>query len=406
MFWEKWIPKSYLLESPICGVECAIEENKTQYHYCIVESTKKTLNIINKGTCNDLQQITLLTQKKKTPILFSITGKGIITKKIIFSDNENLEVSELVKTYMPTIQVNEFYCQFYKCDDNTGYLSVCRQTLINEIIKPLLDKKVLINVFIGPLIINALAPLIQSYSIIQTSLSEIELNNGTVNTIVTKASNEDVSIKIDGLALSQNSIISFASCFGYLTQQTNYSSINNELSNLPITHLEKNKLKVLLFSFIAVFFIISATNAYLFFQKHELKTTLDAELNLYESKNNQITQLLENYHKKKALIEGAGIFNNKYLSIHADKIAATLPNEILLRELNFNPMEQETEEDSLIKFNENEIIIKGNCNKSLLLNEWINVLKSQSFIESVDLETFVYHSESHQPNFVIKLKTN
>lgn len=405
MFWEKWIPKSYLLDTPICGVECTIDDNQTQYYYCLIDSSKKALSIVNKGSNTDLEQIIQLTQKKKTPILFSVTGKGIITKKIIFSENENLEVDELVKRYLSTINANEFYCQFYQCNENSGYLSVCRQSLLDELIKPLLEKQLIINVFIGPIITNALAPAIQSYNQLKTNVYDLELNNGLVDGIKAITSQENTQIKIDGLELPTDIVISFASCFGYLTQQTNYSSLQSKLSNLPTKHLEKNKLKVLILSLVAIFLVISATNAFLFFQKHEEQTLLETELNLYESKNNQITQLLENYQKKKNLIEQAGIFSNQYLSIHADKIAASLPEEILLRELNFNPMEQETEEDSLVQFNEKEIIIKGNCNKSLLLNEWLNVLKSQSFIQSADLETFIYHSEFHQPNFVIKLKT-
>jgi Tfp pilus assembly protein PilN len=146
-------------------------------------------------------------------------------------------------------------------------------------------------------------------------------------------------------------------------------------------------------------------NSVLFFQKYEENNALEVELNLYESKNNQITQLLESYQKKKNLIEQAGIFDNKKMSVFADKIAASLPNEILLRELYFNPEEGDTEEDSLTNFTENQLIIKGNCSKSLILNEWINILKSQSFVKNVNLETFIYNSEGYLPNFVLKVDT-
>jgi hypothetical protein len=214
-----------------------------------------------------------------------------------------------------------------------------------------------------------------------------------------------VSLDLGETTIQPSHTVSFAIGLYYLTHQENYHTTHVELTHLPIQHIEKIKTRLLLFVFIIFLFIISAINSVLFFQKFEENSALEVELNLYESKNNQITQLLDSYQKKKSLIEQTGIFDNKKMSVYADKIAASLPNEILLRELYFNPEEGETEEDSLTNFTENELIIKGNCNKSLLLNEWINILKSQNFIKAVNLETFIYNSEGHLPNFVLKVDT-
>jgi hypothetical protein len=62
-------------------------------------------------------------------------------------------------------------------------------------------------------------------------------------------------------------------------------------------------------------------------------------------------------------------------------------------------------EDSLITFSSKQLIIKGNCNKSLIINEWANVLKMQKFIKDVSLEKFSYNSEGLLPNFEIKIIT-
>ena len=156
----------------------------------------------------------------------------------------------------------------------------------------------------------------------------------------------------------------------------------------------------------AFIFIVSALNSVLFFNIFEEHNQLEVELNLYESKNAKITELLSNYEKKKSLIEQAGIFENKKLSVFADKIGSSLPNEIVLKELYFNPEIGETEEDSLVNFNKNQLLIKGNCNKSYILNEWINVLKNQNFIKNVNLKNFIYNSSSHLPNFILEIEIN
>jgi hypothetical protein len=50
-------------------------------------------------------------------------------------------------------------------------------------------------------------------------------------------------------------------------------------------------------------------------------------------------------------------------------------------------------------------VIKGNCNKSLILNEWVSVLKMQKFIKDVSLEKFTFNKETALPNFEIRIIT-
>ncbi len=97
---------------------------------------------------------------------------------------------------------------------------------------------------------------------------------------------------------------------------------------------------------------------------------------------------------------------NNTTSMYTDKIAATIPNEVVLREWVSNPAKKHIEEDSLLVFDKNNILIKGNCDKSLIVNEWINVLKGQNFVKDVNLEKFSYISENNQPNFEVKIVTN
>jgi cytochrome b len=407
MWWERWIPKSYLTKSSVCGVECIFDDKGITFHYSVLQIKKNKIDVLESGTTTEVSDILKIAKKANAPIVLSVIGKGIITKKIVFSETDALQLSDLVKQHLQTINPNDFYIQFYKNDTQSGFLSVCRKEQIDELIKQFsTTKQECVNVFIGSLVCNALSSLTSSHNRIYTSINQLDLINGYIDTISLKTNtDESYSLTIGDLEIVSNQTISFASGFSYLTRQHNFIADDSAINNLLSKHTEKLKLRLLLLVFIAFIFVISAVNSMLFFQKFEENTTLEAELNLYESKNAQITQLLDNYQKKKSLIEQAGIFDNKKLSVYADKIGASLPEEIVLRELYFNPEIGETEEDSLMDFKEHQLIIKGNCNKSLILNEWVNVLKSQSFVKSVNLENFIFNSEGHLPNFVLKLET-
>ena len=406
MWWERWIPESYLTKSAICGVECIYSDAGISFNYAILENKKKKLSVSEKGSTYHTSDIIALAKKASAPISLAVTGKGVIVKKVIFSENDSISLPDLLNQHLPAIPFHEFYVQFYKNNSNSGHIAVCRKTQIDEMIKELSkDKTEIVNVFLGSFISNALSVLTEGYNRLSTTTNQLELSNGFVESVMPVNETTQNNLIIDDLIIQPEQTVSFAAGFSYLTRQTNYTSDNSEITGLPTHHSEKLKTRLLLFVVIALIFVISGVNSVLFFQKFEENNTLEVELNLYESKNNQITQLLESYQKKKSLIEQAGIFENKKMSVYADKIAASLPDDILLRELYFNPEEGETEEDSLTNFTENQLIIKGNCSKSLLLNDWINILKSQNFIKGVNLETFIYNSEGHLPNFVLKVDT-
>ncbi len=406
MWWERWIPKSYLIKSSVCSVEYIIDENDASVYVAFLQRKKNKLEISDKSRFNTIADAGSLIAKHKASLVITVNGKGVILKKIIFSENDSLELNDLVRQHLPTININEFYIQFYKNTNNTGYLAICRKVLLDEILTHVASLKAeLVNVFIGSLVCNSLAVLTAAHNRIYSSTYQLNLVNGEVEEIIPFDGLKEADLAIDGINVSPAYSVSFAAGFSYLTQQANYSSDNKELTKLLGNHLESNKIRYLVSLLVIIIFVISGVNSVVFFQKFEENTRLDVELNLYESKNSQITQLLENYQKKKNLIEQTGIFENKKLSVYADKLAASLPGDIVLRELYFNPENDDVEEDSLVSFQNDELIIKGNCNKSLLLNEWVNVLKSQNFVKSINLESFIYNSEGHLPNFILKLET-
>lgn len=406
MWWERWIPKSSLIKGSVCGVECVFDDNGFTCFYSILQIKKNKVVISESGNTTTVADILVLAKKNNAAIVLTLCGKGIIVKRIIFSENDSLQLKDLLQQHLPTIAGDDFYVQFYKSSESSGNISVCRKEQVNEVLNQFTKDKIeLANVFIGPLISNALSLITLGYNRLNSNTHLIELSNGFVDSLTAKKDDSPSELVIDDLHVNSSQLVSFAAGFSYLTQQTNYVSDNVELSKLPQAHLEKLKTRFLLAALIVFVFVISGINSVLFFQKYDENSALEVQLNLYESKNNQITELLDNYQKKKSLIEQAGIFENKKMSVYADKIAGSLPNEILLRELYFNPEEGETEEDSLTNFSENQLIIKGNCNKSLILNDWINILKSQDFIKNVNLETFIYNSEGHLPNFVLKIDT-
>ena len=405
MWWERWIPGTYLTKSSVCGIECVFGETGISYHYAVLQTRKNKIEMAKQGSTSDLNEVLAIAKKASAPLCFVLNGKGIMVKKILLGGSDSSDLKDLMQQHLPAIQASEFYTQFYQNENGYGHIALCRKEQLNQLLGALGPKAEPANVYIGPAVCNALSLITASYNRLTSSTLRLELSNGYLDESYPLGDTDPVTVSIDGLSVAPAQLMAFAAGFAYLSRQEVYATDNTEIAQFPRQHAEKIKVRILLFFFIAILFVISGVNSVLFFQKFEEHTALDVELNLYESKHSQITKLLEEYQKKKSLIEQAGVFDHKKISVYADKIAASLPQDIVLREMYFNPEDGEAELDSLADFRQNELIIKGNCSKSLLLNDWVNVLKSQSFVKSVNLENYIFSSEGHLPNFVLKLKT-
>jgi len=406
MFLDRVIPSKYLVKQSVCAIEALCEDNGVSYNYIWLKNKGKTIDIVDKGTVVSLSDIPKKILKDKIPVVLILNGKGIVIKKINFSNESNLGISELVKQSLPTINPNEFYIQIFRQEDLSAFICFCRKELIDSFLKELiLNKYDVAFVAIGSPSVIGLKPVWSNFNQIPTSTHSIVLTNGNIDSM-SGISNEDAKITIEGIELSKTNTLGFANGLSYLIQNGIAENVNPELIQIPIAHQERNKFRALTITSIAVVFVIAITNVIFYTNYFDKNNKLETELSVYQGKYEQINKLLNDYQSKKGLIENAGILNGNKFSEYADKVGATIPEDVVLSNMYFNPKNEDIEsEDSLVTFLSKRLIIKGNCNKTFIVNEWVNILKMQKFIKDVSLEKFSYNKEGLTPNFEIKIVT-
>lgn len=407
MFWDKWIPKKYLVKSEVCAVELCYTEEGTVYYFTQLRTKKNKLEISASGTCPDVLTLPESILKNKIPLLLILNGKGIILKKITLNENSEDELDQLIRQNLPAIQATDFYIQAYKQKDNSMFLSLCRKEQLDTVLNEFKNKKhELAGIFIGAPSIIGLEPLWNNFNVIPTSLHSAELSNSTLDVLSPNTSDADAGIQLEELKISRTHTLGFAGSLSYLMQRPIATNHNTELLALQTKHTEANKFRFLTIVTVGIAFVTAIINVAFYTTYFDKNNKLETELSVYQGKYEQINQLLSDYQKNKDLIENAGVLNKNKLSEYADKIGKTLPDEVVLSELYFNPKKEDEEsEDSLVTFQNKSLVLRGNCGKSFIVNEWINVLKMQKFIKDVSLEKFVYNNEGLLPNFEIKLIT-
>ncbi len=405
MFLDKWIPNKFLVKQEVCAIEVLLKDDSTIFYYTWLKNKGKGLSVHETGIMNSFSDLPKQILKAKAPIVVIINGKGIIVKRVM--ELNDYDLATLINQNLPTINKDEFYIQLFRQDNNSAFLSLCRKEQVDNIIKDASNAKIEVaDVLIGPPAVLGVKPLWNSLNKITFSTQEALLTNEAIEEFKLRNTEKD-TFKIDEIQIDANYVLGFSGGFSYLIQNKLAEQEEATLSNLLTKHKESNKLRFYTIVCVAIAFVIAITNVLFYTTYFDKNNKLETELSVYQGKYDQINKLLNDYQSKKGLIENAGVLNKNNLSEYADRIGGTLPEEVILTTMYFNPKDENIEsEDSLVKFNSKQLILKGNCNKSLVINEWVNVLKMQKFVRDVSLEKFNYNKDGIQPNFEIKVITN
>lgn len=402
MFIDKLIPKRFLLKKEVCSIEVVFKENEKIIYLTHLKQIGNKVEIVRTEVLSNLK-LPAKILKNKIPVILIVNGSGIVSKKAVSDEKEAIKI---INEFLPAIKKEDFYIQLFKQEDNLHFISFCRKELLDELMKELNREKVdLMNVFLGPSVVIGMDTVAADFNRIPTTLLDAEFTNGRIADFV--PSSDQNSIVISGIRIERTSILGFSAGLSYFLENIFVFNTDKFLERLYVKHIESNKFKFSVLVCVGIALIVSLLNVVYYTNYFDRNNKLEAELGVYESKNARINSLLEDYQKKKGLIEGAGILEINHLSEYADRIAATVPEEVVLTNLNFNPkLDLENSSDSLITFKAKELIVQGNCNKSLVINDWINILKLQKFIKEVNLEKFTFSKDGFLPNFEIGIKMN
>lgn len=405
MFWDKWIPAKYLIKNEIAALEINISDDAVTYYLTHLKTKSNKLELEGTHQLKSLDEIPAKILKNKIPFVLVVNGKGILFKKVTLAE-AGATPEQIIQANLPAVSASDFYIQLVEQENGTGFLSLCRKEIINNYLDNLKFKKAEVaQVLIGIPSLLGLQALLGNFNQLKLPNYAVELTNGLVENI-TPESNEPAVLKLEDTQIYSNFVLSFASGFHYFTKSLQATYSNPELEEITKKHIQNNRLKFCTIAFVAIAFVIAVTNVLFYTTYFDQNNRLETELGVYQGKYEQINQLLNEYQKKKDLIENAGILGKNKLSEFADKIALTIPEEVVLTEMNFHPpIEREEGVDSLLTFESNKIILRGNCNKSLIINEWVNVLNLQTFIKEVVLQKFAYNNEGILPNFEIRIET-
>lgn len=299
---------------------------------------------------------------KKTPLLLVIQGKGVLSKKIKFSDSDTL--ASLLSKVLPNASLSEFNIQ-YSHSDTEANVTVIRSNALEHILAELQKNRIdsIADCYLGSLEMPSNSPGIE----------------GSANAV--SAALNFFTRKEQGI---QNSLV---------------------LKTIQEEYRQKKKFEMRGWTALATCFLLLLFNYFVFDNYWSKNNEINSKLEQDRSALERYEKLKAEFSLKKDFLEKNGLFESSRTSFYADRLAEDLPENIRWQELTIHPLKKKeaADESKLLLFEKKAISVSGHCKKSTSLNDWIKNLKTRSWIANVQLLDYKQDHAKEDGTFLLSI---
>jgi len=331
-------------------------------------------------------------------ITISITGRGLLIKPIqIKGEKSN---ANLLKQVIPGAAVEDYYLQACYISTTIAIVTIIKRNPVDELLNMLYEAGYYINhVILGPFAATSLYPLIKQFN---TQLEnewqlegyQLEFENAKLKTVIKRLRNETGcdDMFTGSEPIKSLYIISYSSASFYFLNanslfEDNYTGIQVSRHNLKLNILQTGAIRVLMILII----VLTVLNAVFFTYQYSINIELK-EKSLCESvKYKNYESLKREFDLKRALAADLGMFSEYNMGFILDRLALSRPGEIKWTKLEYNPLDIELFKSKRIRaFHNNRILLEGECNNPIALNNWISNLEEQAWVQDVKNQSFKF----------------
>lgn len=370
---------------------------------CNLKKSKKSVFI--QKYASDLNSLTELNKycNTKTPIVLCLDGKGIIHKSAPVS--LDLDKTEAVHKIFPNANASDFMITIDKITDSNSMLSLARNEVISEVVSKLPDGLFVIEYILGPMAINQILPLLlHNNSVLKCDTYSLKISNNKIAEIEkVDLGNNKIIFNIGGENIPDNVIIAFSAAFRYFTgneESVCYKADECSSNDFFYKRIFTYSGWIALF---VIFFILLA-NFIVFDNYRQRQSELSSRLSVNQDLLKQIDTLKNELSVKQIFIEKNGLLSFSKQSFYADRIASSIPDNVNLSLMKQCPLKTKLIDQIQPDIQNDVILIEGESKNSVRLNEWINKLSLENWIEQVDVTNYSQENSNSRGKFSIKIK--
>ena len=343
--------------------------------------------------------------KKKDPVCFILNGKGIIHRRITV--DASLPDTNIIKQIIPNVNPEEFYIQKQTIADQkekqVQLVSLARKSLIDKIIADFSEAfDFIVDVSISPFVLDNILPVIPDKNLLHYKNISIHLRENKVEDFTVNTENEKQMLEIGNQSIDTTLLPALGIGFSFLITPANTYTPVETIQDKNKEYLYRQKtLTIGKISLLSIFMILIIN--FLIFDHYYKKTQQEQpQVVKQEELINKVQQLNKTLSDKSKFLQQTGLLDPNKISFHADRIAATLPVDITLTDMQLNPLADPNKKETFT-FKNGIILISGTSNSSAGFNDWIKELKNSPVIESVSILSYDHDLKANTALFTIEL---
>lgn len=389
----------------VAGLHIEFTPNgEPEFNFVQLTLKKQIINLVKSGRLNSVDELPQQCEKG-VPLVIIFDGKGILQKP--FGNDFPQEATEIAKLLLPGIKVDEMYLQV-----EANILSFVRKATIDDFVLKLQQEGFnILNISLGPFCLANFTLATQSKNLeesVKIGGYELYLKDGKLTSFLKLEPMDQHSYAIGSESILSSEIGAYAAGFNWLMGDM------PKIESKELIYFRDNFFYMKFFnkvfiSFTIALFVILLVN-YIFFEiQGDKNLALQSKNQLYSGKSNRLNQIRKELKEKEAFLIKAGWMTSSKLSFYADRIAASIPNSISLKELSLYPEDEKlTRDNRKLTLRPGVIQIVGMCAQPTDLNKWINELDNLKWASSVQMVSYTYDNKTKMGTFKLEvnIKTN
>lgn len=390
------------------GLEIVVLEAGFSFNLVVLRKNKEALEVIAKHSGLDSVEEVKSHLPQTLPLNIMIRGKGVIHKMV--QNQYIIDETRLVQAVMPNANQDEFYVDHTTAGQNQTLVSLIRKEHFNAILDPFISSgHFIVSACLGPfsmadLLINLIGMSESNAQLIQTGGYEIACNAGVIESIG-KRTDAVSQYRIGNEGLDSNSVSAFGLALKFhISDLEELPTLTSAILHQRGEFVNKRLFQYTGIGMLAFFLTVLLVNVLSFTHYKNQYRELDTVSAAAIASLNQLRAMKAELELKEHLLASTGLSEAPRTSLHADRIAQTVPSTIELSLLSIGPLEKRITEDHKPLFNQEQIVIAGKCQRTTDLNSWVKTLAGLPWVRDVSVTDFSGLGKGTSGEFELVLK--
>ncbi|HWZ23382.1 MAG TPA: hypothetical protein VNW06_12045, partial [Cytophagaceae bacterium] len=379
------------------GLQVDIDKDgKCQLHLVVLNSNNGKITIEKSGSGIKFEELSNHIDKS-TAVAVVVTGKGVITKKLL--KPENVQQAALLSVVLPNSNTNDFITETVFSGEDVFIAVIRKDQFFSNVYDVLIKQEVTVtDLKIGPLVINEILYLLNNNTTLYTGSYAITIEEGK---LIEFKQQDNAAINPDylvsGLGLNKDTLLPFSvALYALINMGSHYeATIPDEIKKASENFRYGNLFKFAGWTLLLLFMFILLINTLFYYSAHEEHQLLASYSGKMGTEVEKIKKLETTLKDKEQFLKETGWLTGSRLSWYADQLTGSIPAPLLLTELSVNPLDQkESRNLRKLLFEKDIVRIKGQCSHATDLNDWILQLQLYSWIKEVKLANYTNDSKT------------